>query len=351
MAQDNAKKFEGANKVWDAPLLDTYLGDIVQRLAAVAHPRPFTYSIKVVRDANINAFTFGAGVLYVNAGLLARMDNEAQLAMVVGHEIAHVTESHVVRGIESNYNTQLLGQLAGQAAAASGKIPLTPAVFKLTYEYSMNAAINGHGRSAESEADVLGLEYMVKAGYDPREAPRTFEVLLKEYGDQGTIQNFFYGNHPTTQARIAHLTGLVTSKYSQDLDTRTLIVNTAEFTQRTRELVVAVGQLDYERKRYKTATAMMEKALQVKPDDQVPHYWLGKIALDTGGTDQAIAHLTTALAGETKIVEAYRELGLAYYKKRDKTKAIKAFEQYLKVAPSAPDAGRIKKSIEELKRS
>jgi regulator of sirC expression with transglutaminase-like and TPR domain len=64
-----------------------------------------------------------------------------------------------------------------------------------------------------------------------------------------------------------------------------------------------------------------------------------------------ISHLTTALEGETKIVEAYRELGLAYYKKRDKARAIHAFEQYLKVAPTAHDAGRIKKSIEELKRS
>src|SRR5438132_3468109 len=249
MAQENAKKYEQAHQMWDDPLLDAYLGDIVQRLAAVAHPRPFTYSIRVVKDASINAFTFGGGILYVNAGLLARMDNEGQLAMVLGHEIAHVTESHVVRGIESNYNTQLLGQLAGQAAAASGKIPLTPAVFNLTYEYSMKAALSGHGRSSESEADDVGLDYMVKAGYDPREAPHTFEQLLKEYGDQTALQNFFYGDHPTNKARIEKLTEL------------------------------------------------------------------------------------------TK------------YKKRDKAKAIAAFEQYLKVAPSAPDAGRIKKSIEDLKRS
>ena len=351
MAQENAKKYEQAHQMWDDPLLDAYLGDIVQRLAAVAHPRPFTYSIRVVKDASINAFTFGGGILYVNAGLLARMDNEGQLAMVLGHEIAHVTESHVVRGIESNYNTQLLGQLAGQAAAASGKIPLTPAVFNLTYEYSMKAALSGHGRSSESEADDVGLDYMVKAGYDPREAPHTFEQLLKEYGDQTALQNFFYGDHPTNKARIEKLTELTKSKYSQDLETRKLIVNTEEFKQRTRELIVAVGQLDYERKRLKTATAMFEKALQVKQDEPVPHYWLGKIALETGGTDQAIAHLTTALKGDVKIVEAYRELGLAYYKKRDKAKAIAAFEQYLKVAPSAPDAGRIKKSIEDLKRS
>jgi predicted Zn-dependent protease len=351
MAQENAKKYEHEHTMWDDPLLDVYLGDIVQRLAAGAHPRPFTYSIRVVKDSAINAFTFGGGILYVNAGLLARMENEAQLAMVLAHEIAHVTESHVARGIENNYNTQLVGQVAGQAAAASGKIPLTPGVFRLTYDYSMKAAVSGHGRASESEADVIGLEYLVKGGYDPREAPRTFEQLLKEYGDQGTVQNFFYGDHPTNKARIEKLSDLTRSKYSQDLESRNLITNTTEFKQRTHELVVLVGQMDYERKRFQTASTMFEKALQVKPDDPVPHYWLGKIALETGREDQAIAHLTTALSGEKKPIEAYRELGLAYYKKRDAAKAIEAFEQYLKVAPHAKDAERIKKSIEDLKRT
>lgn len=351
MAQENAKKFEQSSKIMDDPLLDAYLNDMVQRLTAGADPRPFVYSIRVVKDGSINAFTFGAGALYVNAGLLARMENEAQLAMVLAHEIAHVTKSHVARGIESRYMTQLVGQLAGQAAAASGKIPLTPGVFKLTYEYSMNAAVSGHGRSSESEADVVGLDYMVKAGYDPREAPGTFEQLMKEYGDQTMLQNFFYGDHPTNKARIEKLTGLVQSKYSQDLETRKLITNTAEFKQRTRELVVAVGQLDYERKRFKTAEAMFHKALQAKEDDPASHYWLGKIALDTGNADQAIAHLNSALKGDVKPVEAYRDLGLAYYKKRDSAKAIEAFDQYLKVAPHAKDAQAIRRYLDELKRT
>ena len=129
MAQDNAKKFEEKNKLLDDPLLDTYLGDIVQHLVANAHPRPFTYSIRVVKDASINAFTFGGGILYVNAGLLARMENEAQLAMVIGHEIAHVTESHVTKGIEERYGMALLSQVAGEAAAASGKVPRHPRRF------------------------------------------------------------------------------------------------------------------------------------------------------------------------------------------------------------------------------
>ena len=354
MAQENAKKYNAAHKIWEDPLLDAYLNDIVQRLVTVAHPRPFPYTIKVVNDGSINAFTFGGGFLYVNAGLLARMENEAQLAMVLAHEIAHVTESHVTNGIESAYGIQLLGEIARVTATTTGatnQVPIPHSLLQKTYDYSMKAAVSGHGRGNESEADVVGLEYMVKAGYDPREAPKTFEQLMKEYGDQTTLQNFFYGDHPTNQSRIEKLTGLVQSKYAQDLAARKLLINTAEFKQRTREVVMNVGQLDFERKRFKAASAMFEKALLVNADDPIPHYWIGRIALETGSTDQAISHLTTALSGEKKPVDAYRELGLAYYKKRDNAKAVEAFEQYLKAAPSANDADRIKKSIEDLKRS
>lgn len=354
MAQENAKKFESSHKMWEDPLLDAYLSDIVQRLVAQAHPRPFSYTVRVVNEGSVNAFTFGGGLLYVNAGLIARMENEAQLAMVLAHEIAHVTESHVTKGIEETYGIQLLGEIGRITAASTGATAqIPPALLQKTYDYSMKAATSGHGRANESEADVIGLEYMVKAGYDPREAPKTFEQLLKEYGDQSTLQNFFYGDHPTNKSRIEKLTELTKSKYSQDLETRKLIVNTAEFKQRTNVLVTAVGKSDYDRKRYNTAAAMFTKALAVNPDDVIAHYYLGKIALETGGTtgtDQAIGHLSSAIKIDDKYADAYRELGLAYYKKRDQAKATEAFERYLKLNGGAKDAPAIKRYLDELKR-
>ncbi len=72
-----------------------------------------------------------------------------------------------------------------------------------------------------------------------------------------------------------------------------------------------------------------------KDVEPVPHYWLGKIALELRGTDRAIAHLNTAISGKTNMAEAYRELGLAYDKKRESPKAIEAFEQYRKAVPNA----------------
>jgi len=233
-------------------------------------------------------------------------------------------------------------------------VPIPSAAIQKAYEYTMNAAVNGHGRSQESEADEVGLGYMVNTGYDPREAPRTFEQLLKEYGDQAALTNFFYGNHPTNVARIERTTALAQSKYAGQVANGRLIVNTPEYVQRTREVVITVGQLDYEQKRFNTATAMFQKAVQASQSDPVPHYYLGKIALETGGAagvDRAITHLTDTTRIDSRYAPVYRELGLAYYRQGNPVEAVAAFERYLALDPTAKDAAQIKKSIADLKRS
>jgi len=242
IATKNSGQFEAQAPLWDDPLLDSYLNGIVQRLAEHAQPRPFDYRIRVVSDPSVNAFTFGAGFLYVNAGLLARMENEAQVAMVLAHEIAHVAESHVTNGMKANAGINMLGQLAGQAAASSGRIDYE--VLQQTYHYSMNAAINGHGRSQESDADELGLEYLFRAGYDPREASGTFEQLLKEHGDPSKREAFFYSSHPRNQERMERTNAWVETKYASSLETGTWIVNTQEFQDLMRDLVAKMGEQD-----------------------------------------------------------------------------------------------------------
>lgn len=353
MAQAYAQQFEAKTPMWNDPLLETYLTEITQRLVAVAKPRPFRYRIRVVRDPSVNAFTPGGGLVYVHAGLLARMENEAQLAMILAHEIAHVTEGHVLKGAQATQGIQLLAQVAAVAGSATGI--LKGEALQTVYGYVVNAAVNGHGRSQESEADVVGLDYLVKAGYDPREAPRTFERLLREHGDPAPLQHFFYSDHPTNVARIDRTSQLVKTQYADQLANRSVIVNTEEFARRTREVVIAVGRLDYAQKRFNTAAAMFEKALRVAADDPVPSYYLAKITLETSSgpdaVDRAIAHLLHAIRADATYAPAYRELGLAHYRKGDRPKAIAALEHYLALDPRAKDAHRINTAIQDLKRS
>ncbi len=95
----------------------------------------------------------------------------------------------------------------------------------------------------------------------------------------------------------------------------------------------------------------MEKAIGIKRKDPVPYYYLGKIELETGSgaeIDQAISHFGEAIKANAKFAPAYRELGNAYYRKRDRASAIQAYERYLELEPKAKDAARIRVSIDEL---
>lgn len=353
MAQAQAQKFDATHKMWPDPLLETYLTGIVQKLVAVAKPRPFPYRVRVVSDPDMNAFTLGGGLLYIHAGLVARLENEAQLATVLGHEMAHVTEGHVTSGIEHAYKTQLLGDAAVTAGGAAG-IPVSGKTLELAYGATMNAAINGHGRNQERDADRVGLEYMVKAGYDPREAPITFELLLVAYGDQPRLVNFFYGSHPANQERFDTLTALAKTKYAAGDSSKRLTVNTEDFKRATRTAVIATGRLDYEEGRFQSAKAMFDKAVRVWQDDPLPHYYLGKIALETGAgpdaVDTAIKELEASVKADAEYAPAHRDLGLAYYRKGDRARAIQSLEKYLLVDAKAKDADQIKSTIAELKR-
>lgn len=349
MARENARKFEAEAEMWDEPLMEAYLTEITQRLVAVANPRPFQYRVRIVADPTVNAFTFGGGLVYVNAGLIARMENEAQLAMVLAHEIAHVTERHVPGGIEREFGLQVLGSLAARAAESTGA--LSGSALDQAYEYTMSAAINGHGRSQESEADRVGLRYMADAGYDPAEAPYTFQQLYEEYGDQSAIQNFFWGSHPTNRSRFETLTRLVSERYAGG-DATTRIVNTEEFKRRTRQLVIAVGLADYEANRFADAEEMFGKAAAVRADDPLPHYYLGKIALETGTADrlpEARQHLADAIAADETFAPAYRELGLVHYRMGDREAAVAALEGFLEIAPDGEQAEQVREMIDELR--
>lgn len=344
LAQQSALEFEAAAPLRADPLLEQYLTAVVQRIAAVAEPRPFVYRVRVVDDPGVNAFTFGGGLLYLHLGLLARMENEAQLAMILAHEIAHVTERHIPEGIEGRYGIRTAGRLVGgESATDSSAIQ--------AYAYTMGAVTNGHGRRQEAQADEVGLDYLVRAGYDPREAPRAMAKLYEEHGDPSPARNFFYGDHPTSRARMERLTELVAGAYAAQAAEGGRAVNSDEFRRRTRTAVIEAGVLDYEEKRFRTARAMFEKVLPLSAGDPVPHYYLGKILLETGGdVGEAVAHLSRAVAADEGFAPARRELGLAHYRRGEGERAAAELERYLELQPDAEDAAAIRETIAELRR-
>ena len=169
------------------------------------------------------------------------------------------------------------------------------------------------------------------------------------------MTNFFYGSHPNNVERFETLSGLVKTQYAKDVKEKRLDGEHRGVQARDarRWSSPPAGSITRQ-SRLATAQAMFEKAVRSWQDDPVPHYYLGKIALETGvggGVDEALAHFADALKADAKFAPAYRDQGLALYRKGDRPGAIASLERYL-AARSVSEAigSRSKTTIQELKR-
>src|SRR5262245_4254840 len=182
--------------VADSPALQDYVQTIGKKLVAVSHRPNLEWHFTVVDSPVVNAFAIPGGYVYITRGILAYFGNEAELAGVMGHEIAHVTARHTVQQLT---RTQL-----AQIGLGVGSV-LSP-----TFGQFGDLADNGLGllflrfsRDSEREADRLGVEYSSRAAYDPREVSNFFEVLgrLSAAGDRATIPGWL-STHPDPPERV-----------------------------------------------------------------------------------------------------------------------------------------------------
>jgi beta-barrel assembly-enhancing protease len=195
MGKEYAQMVEASSKMVQDPVVNEYVNRIGQNLVRNSDAQvPFT--IKVIDSDEVNAFALPGGFFYVNSGLILAADEEAELAGVMAHEIAHVAARHATRQMTranwANIGTIPLifvGGGIGYAVRSAAGIGL-PMTF-LTFQ-----------RGFEAEADYLGLQYMYKTGYDPNAFISFFEkIQAKEKKKPGTLAKAF-STHPQTPDRI-----------------------------------------------------------------------------------------------------------------------------------------------------
>jgi len=196
MGHQYSQQVEGSTKLITDPVITEYVNRIGQNLVRNSDAQvPFT--IKVVDTDDINAFALPGGFFYVDSGLIMAADNEAELAGVMSHEIAHVAACHLARENTRGQLMQLasiplifVGGGIGYAAQSLASLAIPMGFLRFT-------------RSFESEADFLGVEYLYKAGYDPQALTSFFEkVKALEKHKPGTLAKTF-DTHPQTPDRIA----------------------------------------------------------------------------------------------------------------------------------------------------
>lgn len=184
-------------KFIDDPVITEYVNRVGQNIVLHSDAKiPFT--IKVIDSDEVNAFALPGGFFYVNKGLLLVADNEAEVAGVMAHEIAHVAARH---SVENQTKASLLEYLAMGTSIFLGGIP--GMIYQNTAGLGLLGAFMKFSRSAESEADKLGVQYMWAAGYDPGAMSTMFEKLeAKNKKKPGLIARAF-ASHPAPPDRRA----------------------------------------------------------------------------------------------------------------------------------------------------
>ncbi|MDX1444038.1 MAG: M48 family metallopeptidase, partial [Gammaproteobacteria bacterium] len=198
-----------AGMIEDDPELQQYINDIGSRLTASTNTRGQEFNFYVIRDDAVNAFALPGGHIGVNTGLIRRTRNESELASVMAHEIAHVTQRHIARRLEENQNAglttlaTLLGAIA--IAAAGGPPDAVGGTLMLGQGLAIQEQIN-FTRAQEYEADRLGLDILASADYDPAGMISFFETMQRRQRLQGFNLPEYFSTHPLGTSRVVEAT-------------------------------------------------------------------------------------------------------------------------------------------------
>ncbi|MEX0709154.1 MAG: M48 family metalloprotease [Woeseia sp.] len=204
------QSIRASGQVVEDPLVNEYIREIGHRISAHANDGDHKFTFFVVDDPNINAFALPGGYIGIHTGLLDATRNESELAGVLAHEVAHVTQRHIARAIHANQRQSILNTaimlgaiLAGAAGGSSDAMQGAIAVAQGT---AIQQQIN-FTRSNEYEADRVGIEALAKAGFNPDGMASFFEVISRDTRPHEARLPEFLRTHPVSSSRIAEARG------------------------------------------------------------------------------------------------------------------------------------------------
>jgi len=198
-----------SGQILEDPEVSEYIQSIGHRLSSHADEGAHQFNYFVVRDPSINAYALPGGFIAIHSGLLLATRNENELAGVLAHETAHVTQRHLARGLIDQAHAGLMSTAAMLAAillGAMGGGHSSGNAMEGAIVASQSAAIQhqlNYSRANEYEADRIGIGTMAAAGFDPLGMPAFFETMMRLDGDPAYNSFEFLQNHPVTTNRIA----------------------------------------------------------------------------------------------------------------------------------------------------
>lgn len=311
------------------PEVVEYVRLLGHRVAAHTDFHAYPFHFYVVKDSRLNAFAVPGGHIFVHSGLIERAESPAELAGVLAHEVAHITQRHMARQVAASKQTQMSSLLlvaAGILAGMQGQGEAATALVAGASAYSQQEMLS-YSRAHEHEADRLGIQYLAGAGFNPEGLPQFLRRLQSWSQLQGQAPPPYLSTHPLTGDRIADAAGR-----ARQLGGGGDIPLGRDTFVRMRARLQAVTAESPE-----TAYNRFQQRLQDHPDDAAARYGLALAAQRSGRNGEAVDTMRGLVEAHPETVAYRRTLAELLLDEGRTAAAVDALEAALERRPGDPD--------------
>ncbi len=319
--------------------LNSYLDDVGRKLVPHTHRVHMPYAFHCVNATYINAYAFPGGSIAVTRGILLKIENEAELAALLGHELGHVNARHSAEKISKGTVSSMI--VGGMAAAIGSQSAQLGDVAQQLGMLGQGALLASYSRDNEREADALGNDYMVKSGYSTRGFVGLMAILNELHTNKPSSAELLFSTHPMGKERydaaVERSRGAYLFSKDFPLGRERYMDNTA-FVRRDRKLIeiLQAGESLMGKNAVNDAEVMFNQALKLNGDDYTTRLMLAKCLAAKEAYAAAVPHLTAAQRLYPEESQAYYLSGVVHVGMKLYDTAYQQFDRANEILPGNP---------------
>ncbi|MGX9364973.1 M48 family metalloprotease [Desulfoplanes sp. PS50] len=319
--------------------LNRYVNEVGRGLAQKSHRQDMPYSFRPLNAVYVNAYAFPGGSIGLTRAIMLELDNEAELAALLGHELGHVNARHTAARMSKG---QLTSLVVGLGAAAVGALHEDMGDIAAGLGSLGTGALLAHySREDERQADDLGMLYMMRAGYDTDGMVGLMDMLNEQHRQKPGALELMFATHPMSSERLATARKAAAGKYATSRDYRLNRERYLDNTASLRRIGPAINEMQKGSSlmgdsKYDQAAQHFETALSQAPNDYTGLLLLAKCRLVQKSYADAARRATRAVEVYPEEPQARQVAGMAQLGTREFNKALENFTAYENKLPANP---------------
>lgn len=317
--------------------VNSYVSQVGGKLASRSHRPGMPYSYRVLNANYMNAYTFPGGSMGVTRGIMTELNDEAELAALLGHEIGHVNARHAAQ----RQGQTLLAQVAVIGVSAAAQDSQWADVAAIGGTIGASALLSGYSRDNEREADALGQEYMVRAGYPASGMTRLHQLLVSEEKHSPNVLETMFATHPMSAERRDTAKRLAERRYGASLSSSPQRERFMDNTASLRRLKPTIddcktGEVALSKKKYGEAQQSFASALRRTPDDYAANLRMAQCLQAQDKKDEALRYANHASEIYPQEAQGHKLVGVLSLSMRQPQNAYRSLDRFDTLLPGDP---------------